>query len=248
MTDLRQAAQQALEALERAREIAMVQSLKARIPECGEFSAIAQDVDWAIVTMKATLEQQQAEPMAWVWSVSNGKTFSMLFATKHGAEKFCSRQPLSAGFWPERISVIGSPQPEQQAEPEQQATHITWDKRGVRTVNGIPDDAPQQQAEPECEHCHGIGKTLVYGIEKSWEENCLYCNGTGITPAAQPEHEPVACEWSPEDDDTMPGTYRSGCGELWSFIDGGWKDNGVRFCHGCGGKVKAAHGIKEPKP
>jgi hypothetical protein len=44
---------------------------------------------------------------------------------------------------------------------------------------------PVQQAEPECEHCHGIGKTLVYGIEKSWEENCLYCNGTGITPAAQ---------------------------------------------------------------
>ena len=27
-------------------------------------------------------------------------------------------------------------------------TRITWDERGVRTVNGIPDDAPQQQAEP----------------------------------------------------------------------------------------------------
>ena len=26
-------------------------------------------------------------------------------------------------------------------------TRITWDERGVRTVNGIPDDAPQQQAE-----------------------------------------------------------------------------------------------------
>jgi len=51
---------------------------------------------------------------------------------------------------------------------------------------------PEQQAEPKCEHCHGIGKTLVYGIEKSWEENCLYCNGTGITPATQPEQEPVA--------------------------------------------------------
>ena len=39
---------------------------------------------------------------------------------------------------------------EQQAEPVQERiTHITWDERGVRTVNGIPDDAPQQQqAEP----------------------------------------------------------------------------------------------------
>jgi hypothetical protein len=57
---------------------------------------------------------------------------------------------------------------------------------------------------------------------------------------AQPEQEPPTCAWSPEDDDTMPGTYRSGCGELWSFIDGGWQDNHVRFCHGCGGKVEAA--------
>jgi hypothetical protein len=65
----------------------------------------------------------------------------------------------------------------------------------------------------------------------------------------QPEQEPPTCEWSPEDDDTMPGTYRSDCGELWSFIDGGWKENRVRFCHGCGGKVvDGAHGIKEPKP
>ena len=35
---------------------------------------------------------------------------------------------------------------EQQAEPVQERiTHITWDERGVRTVNGIPDDAPQRQ-------------------------------------------------------------------------------------------------------
>ena len=50
--------------------------------------------------------------------------------------------------------------------------------------------------------------------------------------------EPVTCAWSFEDDDT--GTYSSSCGELWSFIDGGWKDNHVRFCHGCGGKVVEA--------
>ena len=61
----------------------------------------------------------------------------------------------------------------------------------------------------------------------------------------QAQPEPPTCAWSPEDDDTMPGTYRSACGELWSFIDGGWQDNNVRFCHGCGGKVEAAHNIKE---
>jgi hypothetical protein len=30
------------------------------------------------------------------------------------------------------------------AQPEQErTTHITWDERGVRTVNGVPDDAPR---------------------------------------------------------------------------------------------------------
>lgn len=35
-----------------------------------------------------------------------------------------------------------------QVPVQEHITHITWDERGVRTVNGIPDDAPQQQAEP----------------------------------------------------------------------------------------------------
>ena len=36
--------------------------------------------------------------------------------------------------------------PKQQAEPVQERiTHITWDERGVRTVNGIPDDSPRRK-------------------------------------------------------------------------------------------------------
>ena len=35
---------------------------------------------------------------------------------------------------------------QQQAEPVQERiTRIAWDERGVRTVNGIPDDAPKRQ-------------------------------------------------------------------------------------------------------
>ena len=41
---------------------------------------------------------------------------------------------------------------EQQAEPVQERiTHITWDERGVRTVNGIPDDAPRRKELPASE-------------------------------------------------------------------------------------------------
>lgn len=65
----------------------------------------------------------------------------------------------------------------------------------------------------------------------------------------QQQAKPPTCVWSPEDEGFMPGTYRSACGELWSYVDGGWKDNRVNFCHGCGGKVvEAAHHIQEAKP
>ena len=46
---------QALEALERANNTAMIFALKARIPECGEFAAIAQDLDWAITALRTRL-------------------------------------------------------------------------------------------------------------------------------------------------------------------------------------------------
>ena len=32
-----------------------------------------------------------------------------------------------------------------QVPVQERITHITWDERGVRTVNGIPDDSPQRQ-------------------------------------------------------------------------------------------------------
>jgi hypothetical protein len=40
----------------------MMQTLAARIPECGAFAAIAQDVDWAVKTLRTALEQPEQEP------------------------------------------------------------------------------------------------------------------------------------------------------------------------------------------
>lgn len=56
--------------------------------------------------------------------------------------------------------------------------------------------------------------------------------------AAQPAQD--GCLWTPEDDDNMPGTYASACGELWTFTEGGPVENGCKFCHGCGGSVLIA--------
>jgi len=48
------------------------------------------------------------------------------------------------------------------------------------------------------------------------------------------------CTWTEQDNKDMPGTYESSCGEMWSFIDGGVKENRVTYCHHCGGKVVPA--------
>ena len=108
---------------------------------------------------------------------------------------------------------------------------------------------PQQQAEP-------VAWTLTETLNKRetttrgylWFSNPQNYSWTPLY-TAPPQRKPLTCLWSPEDDDTMPSTYRSACGELWSFIDGGWKDNRVKFCHGCGGKVVEASSVtQEPKP
>ena len=49
---------------------------------------------------------------------------------------------------------------------QEHITHITWDERGVRTVNGIPDDAPQQrQAEPPPEWPLIKNILAVFGLD-----------------------------------------------------------------------------------
>jgi hypothetical protein len=84
-----------------------------------------------------------------------------------------------------------------------------------------------------------------FGIPKGhWWQAKQYADAVNTTPPAA-QRKPLTCAWWPENDDLMPGTYSSACGELWSFIDGGWKENNVRFCHGCGGKVVESTNIKE---
>lgn len=52
---------QALEVLSRAHQTAMVQTLKARIPECAEFGGIAQDLDFVVAALRERLGEG-AEP------------------------------------------------------------------------------------------------------------------------------------------------------------------------------------------
>ena len=49
---------QVLEVLSRAHQAAMVQTLKARVPECAEFAGIAQDLDFVVAALRERLGEK----------------------------------------------------------------------------------------------------------------------------------------------------------------------------------------------
>ena len=82
---------------------------------------------------------------------------------------------------------------------------------------------------------------LDMGIEESQIDWWVF--GLAATPApssgeAERLRADAECVWTFESDPHMEA-WRSACGELWSFTDGGLAENNVRFCHGCGHKIAA---------
>ena len=63
---------QIVDALDTARRTAMINVMAARIPECGTFAAIAQNLDWAVAMLKA---MQPVEPVGW-WDTIDGGDFT----------------------------------------------------------------------------------------------------------------------------------------------------------------------------
>lgn len=52
-----------------------------------------------------------------------------------------------------------------------------------------------------------------------------------------PERRDV-CKWKYMDWPCSSSDYDADCGLSWSFVDGDMKDNGVKFCPGCGGAIE----------
>lgn len=53
---------EAIEALVRARDLAMDRAARARIPECADFGAISQDLDAALTALS---QRQRVKPLVW---------------------------------------------------------------------------------------------------------------------------------------------------------------------------------------
>lgn len=86
-------------------------------------------------------------------------------------------------------------------------------------------------------------KHSEHHLKPLYSHDRLLQYGDARTMAAREQRE--TCTWTEQDDKDMPGTYESSCGEMWSFIDGGVKENRVTYCHHCGGKVVPASPLEQ---
>lgn len=89
------------------------------------------------------------------------------------------------------------------------------------------DYEPAQKPQRWAVFCQGCRKEWSVSYPHPGKDICVDCDDK---PAQQ---EPV-CAWQREDDDHMPGTWRSDCGVMWTFTDGSPVDNDMKYCCGCG--------------
>ncbi len=100
---------------------------------------------------------------------------------------------------------------------------------------------------------YAVRGATMQGKEMDFDPDALVQNAVyalcGPFISAQPkaEQEPKhPCIWTQSEDPHMPDTWESDCGAVWTFTEGGPKDNDMKFCPNCGKPtIEAAHGIKE---
>jgi len=104
--------------------------------------------------------------------------------------------------------------------------------------------ATQPAAQPAApEAPQGIGGALVAIKTLLSRDPCAHANTAiamvdealklaGKTPAQPSTHQ---CHWVQTDDEHSPNTYQGTCGAMWTFTDGGPRDNGQAYCPQCGG-------------
>jgi hypothetical protein len=121
----------------------------------------------------------------------------------------------------DHMSVLHAPALERFAEL------VRADERAILAEQPVP-----VQQEP-------VARYIGEGSEGSLVQ--LYDDvkkGTDFYTSPQPAQPIKPCEWQREDDIHMPDTWRSDCGVMWTFTDGGPVENDMKYCCGCGAKLR----------
>ena len=92
---------------------------------------------------------------------------------------------------------------------------------GWRELIAELDDMPKNEA---------VGKAMWAALDQV--DGCKKALRAAIKDA---EAQPAVCRWTCDD---IYDYYNTECGQTWTLIEGTPKDNGVRFCHGCGKSIE----------
>ena len=86
----------------------------------------------------------------------------------------------------------------------------------------------------------------IYRDVSVYGEECEETVPIYTTPPARKPLTDDTCKWARPDSDHMPDTWEASCGAMWTFTEGGPKDNDMHFCPNCGKPaIEAARGINE---
>lgn len=80
------------------------------------------------------------------------------------------------------------------------------------------ENAKELEDAPEWEHMATLEPRMW--IEYHWKDDL-----------------PAVCAWNEIDNLNLPDTWEAECGAVWTFNEGGPKDNEVNFCPKCGKSV-----------
>ena len=129
-------------------------------------------------------------------------------------------------------------------QPAQQLVdcHVT----GVCVQSGLRAEQPAQQEPYGYVWFNKHMEHRFTRIEPHPDMGAMDIKPIYTSPPARKPLTDDTCKWARPDSDHMPDTWEASCGAMWTFTEGGPKDNDMHFCPNCGKPaIEAAHGIKE---
>lgn len=162
------------------------------------------------------------EPVAWGFqntAITGSNRWMML------REEVPANDQYGGALWTP-LYTHPQPQPQPKAEPVAYKQFLS----DVHTAAGLVTHGKQ---------CKALGERLSEGVMR------YMATPPSAQPKAEQEPKREPCVWTQSEDPHMPDTWESACGAVWTFTEGGPKDNDMNHCPKCGKPaVEAAHGIK----
>lgn len=191
-------------------------------PFCGSSGAQAFPKPTQVSQERKQQSEERVEPVAYIHRQGNHWEVS---------ERFLCDDEKARGWTEEPLYTSPQPLPEEYTTLERALTRLQKRYADLESGVGKPTGVKPwvglteydiDQIPYSCSHADS--RLIAFAIEAKLKDK----NAQSSKP----------CQWQQEDSEHMPDTWRSDCGVLWTFTDGGPIDNDMKHCCGCGAKLR----------